>query len=153
MFFVVFKPFKSYKYIFEQQIYGAPNRRRLSDIDILVDKCDVRFLENELKKLRFKQQAPEDSNEARRNRVLCMVYSHQIPSYHKVVMGFHLNVDVNYDIFWGEYEEKHCSIEDFLSDSRYGNTRYYCQDISYREGVCSASPTSLQRNEFAVSPD
>ena len=60
---------------------------------------------------------PEDPDEARQNRILCMAYSHQIPSYHKYIMGFHLNVDVNYDIFWGEYEGQRCSIEDFLSDT------------------------------------
>lgn len=100
-----------------QQIYGAPDKRRSSDIDILIDKSNVKFLEGELQKLGFEQQLPEDPNEARRNRVLCMAYSHQIPSYHKDVMGFHLNVDVNYDIFWGEYEGQRCSINDFLSDT------------------------------------
>lgn len=37
--------------------------------------------------------------------------------FHKDKFGFHLNVDVNYDIFWGEYEGKHCSIDEFLSDT------------------------------------
>ena len=103
--------------VLSQQIYGVPDRRRSSDIDILIDKSNVKFLEGELQKLGFEQQLPEDPNEARRNRVLCMTYSHQVPSYHKDVMGFHLNVDVNHDIFWGEYEGKRCSIEDFLSDT------------------------------------
>ena len=44
-----------------------------------------------------------------------MAYSHQILSYHSDVMGFHLNVDVNYDIFGDEYEGKRCSIEKFLN--------------------------------------
>lgn len=100
-----------------QQIYGSTDRRRSSDVDILIDKSNVKFLESELKKLGFKQQSPEDPNIARRNRVLCITYSHQIPSYHKEVMGFHLNVDVNYDIFWGEYEGRRYPINDFLSDT------------------------------------
>ena len=54
------------------QIYGVPDKRRSSDIDILIDKSNVRFLESELRKLGFEQQMPEDPNEARRNRVLCM---------------------------------------------------------------------------------
>lgn len=103
--------------VLSQQIYGVPDRRRSSDIDILIDKSNVRLLEKELQKLGFEQRLPETPNEARRNRVLCMAYSHQIPSYHKDVMGFHLNVDVNYDIFWGEYEGKRCSIEEFLNDT------------------------------------
>ena len=103
--------------VLSQQIYGVPDKRRSSDIDILIDKSNVKFLEGELQKLGFEQQLPEDTNEARRNRVLCMTYSHQIPSYHKDVMGFHLNADVNYDIFWGEYEGKRCSVEEFLNDT------------------------------------
>lgn len=103
--------------VLSQQIYGVPDRRKSSDIDILIDKKNVKFLEEKLHKLGFKQKLPEDSSEVRRNRVLCMAYSHQIPSYHKEKFGFHLNVDVNYDIFWGEYEGKRCSIEAFLSDT------------------------------------
>lgn len=49
--------------------------------------------------------------------VLCITYSHQIPSYHKEVTGFHLNVDINYDIFWGEYEGQRTSIGDFFTDT------------------------------------
>lgn len=100
-----------------QQIYGCINRRRSSDIDILIDKSNVKFIESELKKLGFRQQLPEDSQVARRNRVLCITYSHQIPSYHKEVTGFHLNVDINYDIFWGEYEGHRTSIGDFFTDT------------------------------------
>lgn len=103
--------------VLSQQIYGVLDKRRSSDIDILIDKKNVRFLEIELQKLGFKQQLLEDVNESRRNRVLCMAYSHQIPSYHKDIMGFHLNVDVNYDIFWGEYEGKRYPIEEFLNDT------------------------------------
>ena len=103
--------------VLSQQIYGVPDRRRSSDIDILIDKKNVKFLEEQLQKLGFEQKLPEDSAEARRNRVLCMSYSHQIPSYHKEKFGFNFNVDVNYDIFWGEYEGQRCSIDGFLSDT------------------------------------
>lgn len=103
--------------VLSQQIYGVPDRRRSSDIDILIDKKNVKFLEEQLRKLGFEQRLPEDNAEIRCNRVLCMAYSHQIPSYHKDKFGFHLNVDVNYDIFWGEYEGKRYSIDEFLSDT------------------------------------
>ena len=103
--------------VLSQQIYGVPDRRRSSDVDILIDKKNVKFLEEQLHKLGFEQKLPENNAEIRRNRVLCMAYSHQIPSYHKDKFGFHLNVDVNYDIFWGEYEGKRCCIDEFLSDT------------------------------------
>lgn len=103
--------------VLSQQIYGVPDKRKSSDIDILIDKKNVKFLEEQLHKLGFEQRLPEDNAEVRLNRVLCMAYSHQIPSYHKDKFGCYLNVDVNYDIFWGEYEGKRCSIDEFLSDT------------------------------------
>ena len=103
--------------VLSQQIYGVPDRRKSNDIDILIDKRNVKFLEKQLINLGFEQKLPEDTAEARRNRVLCMAYSHQIPSYHKEKFGFHFNVDVNYDIFWGEYEGQRCDIDEFLSDT------------------------------------
>ena len=99
-----------------QQIYGEPGRRRSSDIDILIDKKNVRLLENELQKVGFEQRLPEDKRDLRKCRVLCLTYSHQIPFYHKEKFGFRLDVDVNHDIFWGQYEGSKYSIEDFLSD-------------------------------------
>ena len=58
--------------VLSQQIYGVPNRRRSSDIDILIDKKNVKFLEEQLHNLGFEQMLPEDNSEMRRNRVLCM---------------------------------------------------------------------------------
>lgn len=101
-----------------QQIYGIPNKRNSSDIDILVNKQDVLQIENELRKIGFSQKSSEDKALLRRNRILCMTYSHQIPSYHKTtICGIKLNVDINYDIFWGEYEGEHCKISEFLNDT------------------------------------
>ena len=100
-----------------QQIYGEPDRRISNDIDILVDKKNVKMLETELKKADFIQRLPDDNSTARHNRILCLAYSHQISSYHKEKFGVNLNVDVNYDIFWGEYEGIRCSMSEFLSDT------------------------------------
>ncbi|MBQ8175053.1 MAG: nucleotidyltransferase family protein [Clostridia bacterium] len=100
-----------------QQIYGVTDRRRSGDIDILIDKSNVKALEEFLQKNGFRQQVPQRSGGERLHRILCMAYSHQIPSYHKDKLGFHLNVDVNYDIFWGEYEGQRCSMAEFLCDT------------------------------------
>lgn len=105
--------------VLSQQIYGFPDRRKSSDIDILIDKKNVKFLEKHLLDLGFSQKNPTDCSETRRNRVLCMAYSHQIPSYHKEKIGFDFNVDVNFDIFWGEYDGKRCVIDDFLNGADY----------------------------------
>lgn len=103
--------------VLPQQIYGVPDRSPSSDINILIDKKNVKILEEQLHKLGFERKLPEDNAEIRRNRVLCPDYSHQIPSYHEDKLGFYLNVDVNYDIFWSEYEGKRCSIDEFLNDT------------------------------------
>ncbi len=103
--------------VLSRQIYGVSDKRKSSDIDILIDRNNVNFLESQLQQLGFEQHLPETIIEARLNRVLCMTCSHQIPSYHKEKLGFYLNVDVNHDIFWGEYEGKRCSIDEFLCDT------------------------------------
>ena len=103
--------------VLSQQIFSVPWRRQSNDIDILIDKKNVKLLENELQKLGFFQLQPDDKSNARQNRILCMAFSHQIPPYHKNKFSYHLNVDVNYDIFWGEYEGQRCSIDEFLSDT------------------------------------
>lgn len=99
-----------------QQIYGDPGMRRSGDVDILIDKDDLRKLEQLLCNEGFEQHVPSGSNEARKNRILCLAYSHQIPSYHKDKLWTRLNVDVNYDIFWGEYEGQRYPIKKFLDD-------------------------------------
>lgn len=103
--------------VLSQQIYGEPDRRYSGDIDILIDKKDIKLLEREIQNLGFRQRLPDNKNEVRKTRVLCLAYSHQIPSYHKEKLGFDLNVDVNYDIFWGEYEGQRYSIEEFVADT------------------------------------
>lgn len=100
-----------------QQVYNEPNKRRSSDIDILLDKKYVILLEIELKKLGFTQLLSDNENEVRRNKILCLAYSHQIPFYQKEKLGFHLNVDVNFDIFGGEYEGERIDIDEFMSDT------------------------------------
>lgn len=104
--------------VLSKQIYGVPDKRRSSDIDILIDKQHLKQWETQLCSLGFTQMNSQNRAENRRNRVLCMAYSHQIPSYHKDKFGFHLNVDLNYDVFWGEYEGSRFSIEEFLSDAQ-----------------------------------
>lgn len=100
-----------------QYIYGVPNRRRSSDIDILINKKDIKFVENELQKLGFSQKEQSDA-EMRSNRIICMAYSHQIPSYRKLKYGFRLSVDINFDIFWGEYEGERYDMDQFLNDAK-----------------------------------
>lgn len=112
--------------VLSQQIYSRPDMRESSDIDILIEKKNVRVLEQLLANAGFSQQVSQDKSQARKDRVLSLAYSHQTPTFHKIKFGFHLNVDINHDIFWGQYEGQRCSISEFLSDSQeieiYGTT-------------------------------
>lgn len=103
--------------VLSQQIYGEPDKRISNDIDVLIEKKNVKLLETELKEIDFVQRLPADNSTVRHNRILCLAYSHQISSYNKEKFSVNLNVDVNYDIFWGEYEGIRCSMTEFLSDT------------------------------------
>ena len=103
--------------VLSQQIYGVLDKRRSSDIDIIIEKNNVKLIEEHLRHLGFNQRGSVEKIDSRRNRILCMSYSHQIPSYYKEKYGFYLNVDVNYDIFWGEYEGQRYPMDDFLNDT------------------------------------
>lgn len=100
-----------------KQIYGSPRLRRSNDIDLLIDRKYIGYVERYLLDNGYKQIIDNDNSTTRMHRILCMAYSHQIPSYHKDKLGFHLNVDINYDIFWGEYEGSRVSMGEFLNDT------------------------------------
>lgn len=98
------------------QIYGVHDKRVSNDLDLLVSRSDVRLIEEQLNSHGFSsKQSNMGSN--RQDRIMCMSYSHQIPSFYKEKYGFRLNVDINYDVFWGEYDGPRFSIADFLSDT------------------------------------
>ena len=49
--------------------------------------------------------------------MIAMLYSHQTRPYVKNTPISKTFIDVNYDIFWGEYTGKRINIEEFLSNS------------------------------------
>lgn len=81
-------------------LYGEEGRRISSDIDFLVERSNVSRLEEILVKHGFHTS---DSASKRVNRVLSMSGSHQIASYCKKVLGIDIVIDINFDVFWGEY--------------------------------------------------
>lgn len=103
--------------VLSEQIYGFLDKRRSNDIDILVEKKNVSLFENYLSRCGFKQCNDIGKNNPRSQRIMCMSYSHQIPPYHKEKFGFRLNVDINHDVLWGEYEGGRISMDEFLSDT------------------------------------
>lgn len=94
--------------------YKKTGERISSDIDILVSRNDLRMLEEAMK-----QEGFSDCDPTRKDRVLMLTYSHQVSPWTKSMgdRGYIVNVDINFDVFWGEYTGKRIDIKGFLSDT------------------------------------
>lgn len=114
----VFKQLKDIPYaiikgeVLSLQAYLDIGYRSSGDIDILIPKKYISKLESILIINGFK---PTIEN-TRLNRMFYMNYSHQIMPYKKKTPLLDVIIDVNFDIFWGEYEGKRIDIEEFLSN-------------------------------------
>lgn len=95
------------------QSYNCLGHRTYSDIDILIPKSSVIAIEKILEYNGFCA-----ANMERFARILHVSSSHQTTPYIKQYKGFKVNVDINFDIFWGEYKGERISIEEFLSDTQ-----------------------------------
>lgn len=93
--------------------YTIEGKRICSDIDILTPRNWLKSMEEILLINGFESR--------KRNRVeniSMLVTSHQIHSVYREIPPLGIAcIDLNFDIFWGEYEGKRIDIEDFLSDT------------------------------------
>lgn len=95
------------------QAYGKVGARIYGDIDILIPKKYINNIEIMLLEHDF-----HSNQNAHGDRVMMLVGSHQVASWHKnSMLCGRVIVDLNFDIFWGEYEGKRIDIEKFLSDT------------------------------------
>lgn len=93
--------------------YGEVGRRPSNDIDILVPKTEIKKVEEILIECGFESS----KKQTRENRVFCLTQSHQIMPYVKHTPIINAIVDVNFDVFWGEYKGMPINMEAFLSDT------------------------------------
>ena len=96
--------------------YSNFNGRNYSDIDILISRENVRYCEKILFKYGY-IDLQGDILKKRQNKILCLSCSHQLPTFYKKIYDDFLYFDLNFDVFWGEYEGKRIDIEEFLSDT------------------------------------
>ena len=96
--------------------YGALGKRPYTDIDILIQRINIKTLEEILKTECYKGQYDLLSQKERQiNRIFCITNSHQLLPYKDITDN--INIDINFDIFWGEYKGKRIDIDEFLSDT------------------------------------
>lgn len=95
------------------QIYGSTDKRRSSDIDILVSRDDLRSVEKLLAEEGFVSKQL-----SRSDRITMLSGSHQVAPWLKDISPWgSVNIDLNFEIFWGEFDGKRTDIKEFFSDA------------------------------------
>ena len=92
---------------------GNPGTRLSSDIDILVSRQDIQKVQEILNKNAFQRFYTPN----RKEHILLMSNSHQLTAYGKTIGNITTQIDVNFDLFWGEYKGKRIEVSEFLEDS------------------------------------
>ncbi len=87
--------------------------RKSIDIDILIPRINILEWEKILKDNH--NMNSQVFNNTRKDKIFRLMFSHQLAPYVNDAKTF--SVDLNFDIFWGEYEGKRVDIEKFLSDT------------------------------------
>lgn len=106
------------------QAYNKPGLRQLGDIDILISRRNVKELEHLLIENGFLCLSS-----GRENRIFSITESHQLSPYYKKIPLQKMFVDINFDIYWGEYTGKRIDIDLFLSDIIDMNIYGYCLKV------------------------
>lgn len=93
--------------------YKNVGERVSSDIDILISRDNIKKLEEILKYHGFKTRLM-----SREDKIIMLSGSHQTAPWIKTYgSSFKINLDVNFDIFWGEYTGNRLNMDEFLSDT------------------------------------
>lgn len=95
------------------QAYGSTGNRNFTDIDILVARKNLNIIEQRLMNNGF-----FNVSQSRSDKITMMTGSHQIAPWIKEIYPWgQVVVDLNFDIFWGEYEGNRIDIDEFVSDA------------------------------------
>lgn len=116
----VFNKLNNYNYailkgeVLSYYAYGEFGQRLSSDIDILVDKNDlkdiIRVIENNCECIKSNNKEKQ---------IFYLLFTHQIKPIICTGSIFDINIDINFDIFWKEYEDEPICIKEFLEDVTY----------------------------------
>ena len=92
------------------QAYQILNQRNYNDVDILIPRKYLQLLDEILRENGYVQ-----NNHSRHDEIFLLSCSHQTFPYY--CMKNNIILDINHDIFWGEYQNKRIDIKEFLSDA------------------------------------
>lgn len=92
--------------------YGKVGQRNSSDIDLLISKKYLGFVKSLLLSCGFKTK---ENN--RFDQITAVSFTHQSVPYFKMSNHIKIEVDLNHDIFWGEYDGKKIDIGEYISDT------------------------------------
>lgn len=93
--------------------YGTEGKRNSKDIDILISREHLDAAKKILRAKGFKEITINKFD-----RAFLLNSSHQAPTYFKKTKICYIFIDVNFDVFWGEYEGKRINISEFLFDTK-----------------------------------
>ena len=91
------------------QAFGEPGQRQSSDIDLLIEKKNLKNLESILLEDGF-----ETEQLTRQEQVIAKAFSHQTAPYQKKLSLGNLLLDINYELLWGEWDGPRPLVADFL---------------------------------------
>lgn len=93
--------------------FGQYGQRSYGDIDILVSRKNLHTLEDALARYGY-----TSSSRTRTEKIMMISASHQTTAWCRVTnRKFKSVVDVNFDLFWGEYSGRHIDVDQFLLDT------------------------------------
>lgn len=107
--------------VLSKRAYGGLGYRNSGDVDILISRNNIYRLTKILCKYGFEPDLRDDSGNMRelsREEKIIYNFSHQVVPFVKRGDGKNIIIlDVNVDIFWGEYLGKRVDMSEFLVDT------------------------------------
>ncbi|MBN2983977.1 MULTISPECIES: nucleotidyltransferase family protein [Cohnella] len=100
--------------------YGEPGFRDSGDIDLLVPREQLNRVTEILHKYHFRNLLFDERGNPReltRREKIMFLRSHQVAPFYYVYDTRLMNIDVNVDIYWGEYDGKRIALSEVLSDT------------------------------------
>lgn len=92
---------------------GNVETRLSGDIDILISRDNVNRVIEVLEKYDYTCTYEI----TRAEKIMLISHSHQITSFKKTISNWNSHIDVNFDLFWGEYTGKRIDVADFIDET------------------------------------